>query len=62
MANNTTKINETNNNISPQNIEHINAMTYIMSYNDENLDSGLGQTQRCGGGRLVNGIPSPLDK
>ena len=45
MVNNSTKINITNNDLSPQTTEHKKTMAYVVG----NPNPGLGQAQKCGG-------------
>ena len=48
--------NDTNHS-SPQIIEHKKTMAYA----DGNPDLGIGRTQKCGGAKQINVIPSPSD-
>jgi hypothetical protein len=51
MVSNPTNINKTNNHLSPSLTEHIKTMPYDIG----NPCPGLGQTQKCGGVKPVNG-------
>ena len=44
------------NHFSPQLIEHKNIKKKTMTYDTGNPDPGFGQTQKCGGVKLINGI------
>jgi hypothetical protein len=54
MVNNSTNINKINNHLSSLLTEHKKNMTYDVG----NPDSGIGQAQKCGGVKPVNGIPT----
>ena len=53
MVSNATNINKTNNHFSHQLIEHKMTTTYV----NGNYPPCLGQTQKCEGFKLINGIP-----
>ena len=54
-CNNYTNINKTNNHLSSQVIEH---NKHIITRGIGNTDPGLGQSQKCGRIKSVNGIPT----
>ena len=56
MVNNSANINKTNNHISLQPIAH---KKKTMTYDVVNPGPGLGQAQKCGRVKLVDGIPTP---
>ena len=55
MVNNSTNINKTNNQLSPQTIEREKK---TMTLEIRNPDPGLGQEQKCDGMKLINGVPT----
>ena len=53
MVNNSININKTNNHLSPQ---PLNIKKNTMTYEAGNPGPGLGQAEKCGKVKLVNGI------